>query len=103
TIIILIALTFLLIIIICYRHGNIRMASILYIFMLWSWAAISFYLVSGTSSHTLGLYIAITVTAGVLLSVRWAVALAILNSMVVLGFALLEINGTSFPHLFPVP
>ena len=103
TIILLTALVLLIIIIVCAKLGNLALASLLYIFMLWMWAAISLYLVTGTSSHTLGLYIAITVTAGILLSVRWAVALAVINSMVVLGFALLEINGYPFPHLFPVP
>jgi len=103
TSILLISLGILLTINILVKRGHLWLGSILYIFALWSAATITLYLGNGTSGSQLGFYLALTVTAGILLSVRWAVALTILNSLVVLGFALLEINEYPFPHLFPEP
>ena len=103
-IIILVAMLGLLIIVnICARCGYLRIASLLYIFMLWGLATIVLYLGTGTSSQATCLYMSITVMAGVLLSARWAVVLAIISSLVVLGSALLEMNGYLFPHIFPEP
>ena len=103
TIILLIALGVLLTINVLARRGHLRVSGLLYIFMSWGLTTVGLYIGSGTSSPELGLYIALTVTAGILLGTQWAVALAILNALVVLGFALLEINDYPFPHLFPEP
>ncbi len=102
-IILLTMLGLLIIVNICARCGYLRIASLLYIFMLWGLATIVLYLGTGTSSQATCLYMSITVMAGVLLSARWAVVLAIISSLVVLGSALLEMNGYLFPHIFPEP
>ena len=83
------------------RRGHYRLASFLYIAVFWSMSSAVLYLGSQTSSPQLGFYIAITVTAGVMLGMRWAMSLAVLNILVVLFLALLEINGYPFPHYFP--
>lgn len=82
------------------RHDHLRLGSFLYILVFWGMATIAIYIGSGTSSPELNLYIALTIIAGILLGVRWAVLLAILNGTVVLGIALLEINNYPFPHVF---
>jgi signal transduction histidine kinase/CheY-like chemotaxis protein len=85
------------------RRGHLQLGSFLYIFVSWGLTTILIYLGSVTSSSSLGFYLALTVITGILLGVRWAVTFAILNSFIVLVFALLEINGYPFPHLLPEP
>ena len=97
----LISLGILLTIHILNQRGHPRLGSFLFISMFWGIATVVLYLGSGSGSPALGLYIALAVMAGIMLSVRWAVGLAVLSSIVVLVFALLEINGYPFPHIFP--
>lgn len=85
------------------RRGHLRVGSFLYIFVLQGVGSVSLYLGHGTSGSQLGFYIAIAVTAGILLGVQWAVGLVILDILAVLVIALLEISGYPFPRLFPEP
>ena len=91
----------LLIIYVFNQLGYLRLACFSYVTIFWSLGTVMLYLGSGVMSPELGLYIALTVITGVMLGVRWASALMILNWLVVLIFAILEIKGYPFPHYFP--
>ena len=85
------------------KRGYLRLGGFLYIFGLWGIATTALYAGNVTNSSGVYLYIALTVTAGILLGMRWAITLGALNVVVMLVFAWLEINGYPFPHLLPEP
>ena len=83
------------------KRGYFRLVAFSYLIAFWSLSTIMLYFGSGVKSPELGLYIVLTVLAGVMLGVRWASVLATLSGLVVLTFAILEIHGYQLPHYFP--
>lgn len=85
------------------RRGYLRLASFVYVYFFWSISTLFLYLIGGTSNPLLSFYIAITVTAGILLGVRWAVIVALQSVLVVFIITILEIHNYYFPKFFPLP
>lgn len=82
------------------KFGYEKISSKIFIFSFWLIATAAIYLASVTSSPVLGLYISISIMSGILINLKWSLAFGILSSLTILFFAILQIVGYDFPHMF---
>ena len=84
------------------KHGQVRLASLLYVVGIWILATLGLLLTGRISTSMTSLHIAVTIAAGILLGRRAAIIFALLSSSLGLGLALLEYGGYPLIQFLPV-
>lgn len=85
------------------KYGKLRLSGFLYISLLWIDSVIVLYFGKGTESSILFFFFSLSVSTAIIYSLGWSVLFSLVNSLLVLGIAILENRGYPFPDLFPEP